>query len=112
MVLITAAPSIRDPYDQVHPVESAQFIAAKLEDFVKEIGKLSDSEIKGLKKAQANCPELLTDEFQLWFLRAEVFNADVCSCLGSTVCAICLDIAGASDLPTHFLVRVGLLCGD
>jgi CRAL/TRIO domain len=71
------AGQVPDLYGQVHPIETADLIATKQKEFAIEISKLPDAETKCLKQAQSKCPELTTEEFQLWFLRCEVFNADV-----------------------------------
>jgi hypothetical protein len=66
-----------DMYGQVHPMETEEFIAQKRIDFFAEIEKLPESAKASLKEAQAKCPGLLTADFQLMFLRSEVFNAQV-----------------------------------
>jgi hypothetical protein len=71
------AGQVPDIYGQVHPVETAELIATKQKEFAAEISKLPEFEAKWLRQAQSKCPELTTEEFQLWFLRTEVFNADV-----------------------------------
>ena len=66
-----------DQYGQLHPNETAELVESKLKAFEEEVKKLSDDDTKNLKEAQEKCPELLTDQFKLMFLRCEVFNADV-----------------------------------
>ena len=67
-----------DQYGQVHPHETPEVIKRKMAMFEKEIKKLKSKEDKkSIKEAQENCPGMLTHEFKLMFLRAEVFNADV-----------------------------------
>lgn len=73
-----------DQYGQVHPHETPELIANKLILFEKEIKQLKAAEAKGIKEAQLNCPDLLTDKFKLMFLRADVFNADVSKTREST----------------------------
>ena len=68
---------VPDMYGQLHPVETPELIARKRQEFEAEIAKLPDK--KKLEEAQKKCPHLLTDDFQLAFLRCEVFNADVSS---------------------------------
>ena len=69
------AGQVPDIYGQVHPVETDDLIAEKLVAFDEEVEKLTDKEF--VVQAQEKCPQLLTKEFKLLFLRAEVFNADV-----------------------------------
>jgi hypothetical protein len=66
-----------DMYGQVHPVETEEFIVQKRIGFLAEIEKLPESAKSSLRQAQEKCPELLTDDFQLMFLRCEVFNIQV-----------------------------------
>lgn len=66
-----------DIYGQLHPVETADVITTKLEEFHREIKKLPEDTKKWLMEAEERCPELVTDDFKLIFLRSEVFNADV-----------------------------------
>jgi len=66
---------VPDIYGQLHPVETPELIARKREELEAEIAKLADK--KNLEEAQKKCPQLLTDDFKLMFLRCEVFNADV-----------------------------------
>jgi hypothetical protein len=69
-----------DMYGQVHPIETPELIAQKLVEFETELSKLSSgtsSEKAHVTQAEALCPELLTDDFKLMFLRCEVFNADL-----------------------------------
>jgi hypothetical protein len=70
---------------QLHPNETPELIAQKMIEMESEIEKLQlaavDTNAKQnclqLKEAQERCPELLTDDFKLMFLRCEVFNANV-----------------------------------
>lgn len=66
-----------DVYGQFHPAETKELILEKLEDFQAEINKLPDDVKKCLMEAEEKCPDLVTDDFKLIFLRSEVFNADV-----------------------------------
>jgi len=66
-----------DIYGQLHPVETPELIAKAHADFDRLVESLPPAEKKGLLQAQAKCPQLLTDDFKLQFLRCEVFNADV-----------------------------------
>jgi hypothetical protein len=66
-----------DIYWQLHPNETPELIAGKHKEFETEIGKLPADAKKNLNQAQERCPELLTDDFKLMFLRCEVFNAGV-----------------------------------
>lgn len=70
-----------DQYGQVHPEETPEMIKTKLAAFNDEVDKLPEEAKKDLLTAQQKCPQLLTDDFKLMFLRCEVFNADVSSVL-------------------------------
>ena len=66
-----------DMYGQVHPEETDDMIAQKLELFEQELQKVPENAKKSLRQAEAKCPDQLTKDFKLMFLRSEVFNADV-----------------------------------
>lgn len=66
---------VPDVYGQVHPVETDELIERKLREFDEEVEKLPDK--RNILSAQEKCPQFLTTEFKLMFLRSEVFNADV-----------------------------------
>lgn len=68
---------VPDIYGQVHPIETPELIAQKQAEFETELEKLATDSKKTLLQAQERCPELLTHDFKLMFLRCEVFNADV-----------------------------------
>jgi hypothetical protein len=68
---------VPDIYGQVHPVETPELIAQKQLEFETEIEKLAADTKHNLLQAQKQCPELLTHDFKLMFLRCEVFNADL-----------------------------------
>jgi hypothetical protein len=68
---------VPDIYGQVHPNETPELIALKQREFETEIEKLAADTKQNLLQAQERCPELLTHDFKLLFLRCEVFNADV-----------------------------------
>jgi hypothetical protein len=68
---------IPDVYGQVHPIETEDLIARKQKEFEDELEKIPESEKQNMLKAQEKCPDLLTDDFKLKFLRCEVFNSDV-----------------------------------
>jgi hypothetical protein len=68
-----------DAYGQFHPVESDALIALKLEELATHVAALPDEATGALREAQTKCPEQLSDDFKLMFLRSEVFNADVSS---------------------------------
>lgn len=64
-----------DQYGQIHPIETDELIAAKRQEFETELAKISEKQ--NVEMAQQRCPELLTDDFKLMFLRCEVFQANV-----------------------------------
>lgn len=64
-----------DIYGQVHPIETQDLIQTKLKEFQDHVSQIPDK--TALMKALEKCPDQLTDEFKIMFLRAEVFNADV-----------------------------------
>jgi hypothetical protein len=72
---------VPDIYGQVHPNETPELIAQKQTEFDTEIEKLASDAKENLLQAQERCPELLTHDFKLMFLRCEVFNADVSNSL-------------------------------
>jgi hypothetical protein len=68
---------VPDIYGQVHLNETPELIAQKQAEFETEIEKLAAHTKENLRQAEERCPELLTHNFKLMFLRCEVFNADV-----------------------------------
>ena len=68
-----------DQYGQQHPTESDALITRKLNELETEIQKIPTNTKVAFVQATETCPELLTDEFKLMFLRSEVFNAGVSS---------------------------------
>jgi hypothetical protein len=66
-----------DVYGQLHPVETPELIARKRVEFEDELKRVPDHEKICLMQAEEKCPELLTDDFKLMFLRCEVFQAKV-----------------------------------
>ena len=65
-----------DQYGQVHPIESHDLIASKLKDLEKELSK-SELQSPGYQGARTHCPEQLTNDFKLQFLRCEQFQVDL-----------------------------------
>lgn len=66
-----------DDYGQLHPEETEEMITRKMKAFEEEVEKLPANAKKSIVQAQEKCPDQLTKEFKLMFLRSEVFNADV-----------------------------------
>jgi hypothetical protein len=66
-----------DKYGQRHPIESDTLIALELANFEYQSKLLDSAEKVALNEATRRCPELLTKEFKLMFLRCECFNAKV-----------------------------------
>ena len=66
-----------DCYGQIHPNETPELIQDKLTEFAEELKQrtLYETSInQDYRMAQEKCPELLTRQFELMFLRAEVFR--------------------------------------
>jgi hypothetical protein len=64
-----------DVYGQVHPIETPEIVQQKLAEFDDMVGRLPDRGAAAhVRMAERRCPELLTDEFKLKFLRADVFD--------------------------------------
>jgi hypothetical protein len=74
---MTVDPIVQQPdvYGQVHPVETPELIAAKLKEFDQLVATLPvTKKTRYIAAAQAKCPDLLTDDFKLLFLRCDVFD--------------------------------------
>lgn len=65
-----------DVYGQRHPIESRQLLEEKLIEFDEAVACLSGNETVHI--AGRRCPELLTSNFKLMFLRCECFKVQVC----------------------------------
>lgn len=66
-----------DQYGQYHPLENEELIGEKLKAFDAACGEIPAVEKENLTLAETNCPDLLTKEFKLQFLRCEVFNEEL-----------------------------------
>lgn len=66
-----------DQYGQRHPIESEDLIRTTLKELEQEIARIAGDKRVAYNQAVEKCPQLLTDEFKLMFLRCEVFNAKV-----------------------------------
>eukprot|EP00984_Skeletonema_dohrnii_P038981 scaffold42828_cov178-Skeletonema_dohrnii-CCMP3373.AAC.2 len=66
-----------DIYGQRHAIESSKCVGDSLRLLEKEITKLPDDLRAGLDQAAVFCPELLTKEHSIMFLRCEQFNVDL-----------------------------------
>ncbi len=71
------AGQIPDVYGQVHPLETKELLATKLQELEDELHQLPMEEKSEWMEALAKCPELVAEDFKLKFLRCEVFNSDV-----------------------------------
>ena len=69
-----------DMYGQKHAIESSKCVSDSLRLLEREITKLPDDVRAGLDQAAIICPELLTKEHKIMFLRCEQFKADVSFC--------------------------------
>ena len=69
-----------DMYGQKHAIESSKCVSDSLRLLEREITKLPDDIRAGLDQAAIFCPELLTKEHKIMFLRCEQFKADVSVC--------------------------------
>lgn len=74
---MTKLPAEADQYGQVHPKETADLISSKLKDLEVELAKIRTEQKTAYEEAKIKCPELLTSDFKLMFLRCEVFNTYV-----------------------------------
>jgi len=66
-----------DIYGQMHPIETPELLKSRLRDFDRAVEKQATQAKASLLKAQRRCPELLTNEFKLMFLRAECLTVDL-----------------------------------
>ena len=64
-----------DQFGQSHPTETKDMIQAKLEELEEELGNIETKD--AYEQAKKKCPDQLTDDVKLGFLRCEVFNADL-----------------------------------
>jgi CRAL/TRIO domain len=63
-----------DVYGQVHPIETEELLNKSLEEFEKQL-RLIPSDISGAAlMAEEMCPEIVSRDFKICFLRAEVFR--------------------------------------
>ena len=69
-----------DIYGQIHPTETPQGIETALKEFKDSVAELPVKQTTALRQAEERCPQLLTDDFLLLFLRCEVYNVQVCVC--------------------------------
>lgn len=73
--------SLSDPdplYGQVHPHETPELLEHKLKALEEELVQTTNlKKRQGYDQAVSKCPEQLTNDFKLRFLRCEVFNVQV-----------------------------------
>jgi len=67
----------RDIYGQIHPVETPNLLKESLKEFETEVEQIKPEKSASLRMAQQKCPQLLTDDFKLMFLRCECFRVKV-----------------------------------
>jgi CRAL/TRIO domain len=63
-----------DFYGQSHPIETDELIEAALEEFEHELRKMSSEISCPAVMAEQMCPEIVSRDFKLCFLRTEVFR--------------------------------------
>ena len=68
-----------DQYGQAHPIETQDVVIHSLKEFEAAVEAIPAKDKPSLTEAQQKCPQLLTDDFKLQFLRCEVFNEKVCT---------------------------------
>jgi hypothetical protein len=95
---------VPDIYGQLHSQETPELIQQKVLQMASEIDKM---EKQNWQQAQERCPNLLTDEFKLMFLRCEVFNSNVsvlvpCVVVVSILCMNTLD----RWFPSSYLILI------
>lgn len=73
----TIARNPPDIYGQQHPIESDELIERSIAQFDENVAHLSEKKRTSVSRAEDECPELLTNDLKLMFLRCEVFNAEV-----------------------------------
>lgn len=66
-----------DIYGQVHPIESDALIATKLQEFSVQLKNLCPRQMTNVLAAEQQCPDLVSSNFLLLFLRCECFDAEV-----------------------------------
>ncbi|CAB9500455.1 Transfer protein [Seminavis robusta] len=66
-----------DVYGQSHPVETPALLRDSLEAFNALMEKIPEDKKVNAILAESKCPELVTDDFKLVFLRCEVFHVDL-----------------------------------
>jgi CRAL/TRIO domain len=62
-----------DVYGQVHPIESDELVQRKLQELETHLAEIAQK--PAYVEAQTKCPQLLSNDFKLVFLRCEQFNA-------------------------------------
>jgi hypothetical protein len=66
-----------DIYGQRHPIESAELIQCKLQEFDLAVAAIPPKSRQTIDIAEKQCPQLLTNQFKLLFLRCDCYNTAV-----------------------------------
>ena len=68
---------VPDLYGQTHVTETPEIVSKALQGLKHELIQMSEDDASCLKQAMERCPEQLTDDFKLMFLRCEAFDCKV-----------------------------------
>ena len=96
-----------DVYGQVHPFETPELIASTQREFESELRSLPCSETFYVEEAEDRCPELLTNDFKLLFLRSERFCAKVSETVSASLFHKTSRDFVASDETSSLILYIG-----